>query len=344
MSQTNAFSVDSSQLDKIVAHLETNLRRNPSDKESITELIQLLDYYLPSEQGLGIYSDCQRLLSSQFRENTQLSDLLKPGELAKHYKLWVAFLESNGIPIQVAQTQMFMGQLHSVNSQTTYCTKYLQLFNNESVIPRICHDCYKVQILPLNLTTLFQVYLVLHGLELPRDNCRKCMVEAREEVPYPYKGYISCQSEDEAKYCLETFERVLRSSGISNVICGISHGCSEYGLRYPEWRYSNDGSHRLFERPESWDESESEFFAAIQHRPIPLLHYNKDGVTVCDIFVFNSWVNYAEIIGDDSWKTFHDSPASDMPKHFATRVREQSQQRKVELRELEDRYSALAHQ
>ena len=328
----------------MVARLETNLRLNPSDKDSIATLIQILDYHVPSEQGLGIYSDCQRLLSSKFRDNAELGDLLNPDELAKHYKLWVAFLESNGISIQVAQTQIFIGQIHSVNSETAYCTKYMELFKNEGVIPRICHDCYKVQILPLNVMALFQVYFVLHGLDLPRDNCRKCMVEAREEVPYPYKGYIYCHSEDEAKYCLEAFERVLRSSGVSNVIYGISHGCSEYGLRYPEWKYSKDGSHRLFARPESWDQSESEFFAAIQNWPKPMPHFNKDGVTVCDIFIFNTWVNYAEIIGDDSWKTFHDSPASDMPKPFATRVRAQSKQRMAEFRELNDRYSALAHQ
>ena len=170
------------------------------------------------------------------------------------------------------------------------------------------------------------------------------MVEVREAVPYPYKGYVYCQSEDEAKYCLEAFEQAMRSSGVSNVISGISHGCSEYGLRYPEWKYSKDGSHRLFERPKSWDESESEFFATKQNWLPPVPHYNKDGVTVCDIFVFNTWVNYAEIIGDDSWKTFHDSPASDMPEHFAARVSQQSQQRKAEFLELKNRYSALGRQ
>ena len=65
------------------------------------------------------------------------------------------------------------------------------------------------------------------------------MVEIREEVPFPYKGYVYCQSEAEAKHCLEMTERALRSSGVSNVIIGLSHGCSEYGLRYPEWKYSN---------------------------------------------------------------------------------------------------------
>jgi hypothetical protein len=344
MPQTEAVSVDSSRLDEHVARLESNLRVNPSDKRSITALIQLLDSHLPSERGLGIYSDCQRLLSSQFRENTQLSYLLEPDELSKHYRQWVAFLESNGITIQVAQTQIFAGQVHSIGSETAYCPKYMELFKSEGVIPQICHECYKVQILPLDLTTLFQVYVILHGLELPRDNCRKCMVEVREEVPYPYKGYIYCQSEDEANNCLEAVERALRSSGISNVISGISHGCSEYGLRYPDWKYSKNGSHRLFERPEPWNASESEFFATTQDWPSPPPHFNKDGVTVCDIFVFNTWVNYAEIIGDDSWKTFHESPASDIPIHFARRVRNQSEQRKAEFQELKNRHGALARQ
>ena len=162
------------------------------------------------------------------------------------------------------------------------------------------------------------------------------MIEMREAVPFPYKGYIFCESEDEANFCLEEVQKSLQAWQVSNVRCGLSHGCSEYGLKYPKFKYSSDGAHHSFERPTSWDQLESDFYAVTQKPRIERKDYNKQGITIRDMLGFRAWIDYAEIIGDESSRMFRDSPTSDKQEPFATRIRKQSQLRKAQMEELRE--------
>ena len=230
--------------------------------------------------------------------------------------------------------QLFAGRYFTIHGTPSYCFLRLELFDKKGVISRLCHNCFTVQILPLDVVALVQIYFAIRGMDLPWDNYRKCMVELREDVAYPYKGYIFCESVDEAKECLTRLRQTLSTYQISNVYCGISHGCSEYGLKYPKFKFSEDGSHQSFERPVSWDQTEAEFFS---EAPIPQsFHkdFNHKGVTLRDVIAFRTWVDYAEIIGDHSCKTFRDTTNGDKPEPFATRIKNQSRQRRAQMADL----------
>jgi hypothetical protein len=260
--------------------------------------------------------------------------------MADHYKQWQGILDSMRITSKLPIAQLFTGRFNTIQGQKYYCGLYLSLFEKEGVISKTCHDCFKVQILPLNLIGLMQIFFVLRKLKLPRDNARKCMIEIREDVPYPYKGYIFCESEDEAKDCQEELQQALRALRMSDVYCGISHGCSEYGLKYPDFKYSNDGAHRSFERPELWDQVESEFWAATEKPALAGKDYNREGISIRDVLAFCTWIDYAEIIGDDSYKMFRDKPSTSKLASFAERVKKQSQFRKAQMEELRQRLSS----
>ncbi len=163
------------------------------------------------------------------------------------------------------------------------------------------------------------------------------MIELREDIPNPYKAYIFCESEDEVKKCLNKLKHILDATGISDVYCGISHGCSEYGLKYPKFKYSDDGAHRSFERPASWDQEESEFWSVT---PLPAMAgkgNRKVGISIRDIIGYRTWIDYAEIIGDDSWTLFREAPSTNKPKIFVERVMKQAQLRNTQMKELRQR-------
>jgi hypothetical protein len=226
------------QFDRAVRELEKILLNKPDDLHVVKRLVETLDWHLPNKGGLGAYTDCQQMLSARFQEDTWINDVLNPSKVAEHYKQWQALLDSMYVKPKIPIAQLFSGGLLTIHGMSAYCKLRLSLFKIEGVISRICHDCFKVQILPLDLMALIQVYFILRGLKLPRDNTRKCMIELREKIPNPYKGYIYCESEEEAHFCLEELQQTLRAMRVSNVHCGISHGCSEYGLKYPKFKYS----------------------------------------------------------------------------------------------------------
>lgn len=322
------------QLDKTVAKLEKKLQNNPDDSLAARRLLKILDFHLPKERGRGSYSELQRLIADRCPSDSLTKTLSDPTSVARQYRKWNGFLRSASLMPQLAITQLYAGQFHSIHETLAYCGLHLSLFKENGVISRICHDCYKVQILPLDVMTFVRVYFVLRDVKLPRDNCRKCMIEMREGIKYPYKGYIYCESEDEASFCRDEFRKTLNSLGISSVYCGISHGCSEFGVRYPEFKYSNNGQHRNFNRPESWDRAEAKFFARNREAKRHRKDFNHEGITLSDLIGLKTWIDYAEIIGDEAYRQFREEPITEKPQPFAALVARQAQVRKDELREL----------
>ncbi len=324
--------------DAKIDELEKVLVNRPNNSKAARMLVSVMDYYL-SSQELGAYTNCQRMISTQYRDNDWPNDLLNRDKVGEYYKHWESLLDSMNVQPKILISQIYSGSLHTIGGKEANCKFHLAMFEQEEAISRMCHDCYKIQILPQDLTTLVQTYFILRELKLPRDNARKCMIELREEIPNPYKGYIYCESEEEANFCLDVFQQALSASGVSNVYCGISHGCSEYSIKYPEFKYSNDGTHRSFERPESWDQTETEFFSTKQMPEADRVDYNKQGLTIRDIIAFRTWIGYAEIIGDDSCTMFRDKPTT-IPEGFAERIRKQAQQRKTEREALGEKISS----
>lgn len=297
----------------------------------------ILDRYLPSESGFGAYTDCQRMLCTKFREDTWIEDVLNPYKAAEHYKNWKMFLDSKCLIPPIAIAQLFDGTSFTIHGADTHCDLRLSLFEKKNVISRFCDNCFKVQVLPPDLKAFMQIHFIFRRLELPRDNSRKCMIELREDIPHPYKAYIFCESEAEAKICLEKLKHILDTVEISNVHCAISHGCSEYGLKYPKFKYSNDGAHRSFERPAFWDQVESEFWSVTPKPASPGKGRKKVGISIRDMIGYRTWIDYAEIIGDDSWTLFREAPSTSKPRKFVERMKKQSQLRNAQMMELRQR-------
>lgn len=325
--------------DVVIKKLEQRVIDHPGDNGAAQKIIKILDYYIPSKQDIGAITNCQQEIAAQYQSISWATDLLNPEKMAQHYNEWQTHLNSMNVRPQICETQLFMGKFHYIHGEAALCNLRLSLFKEEGVISRICHDCYKVQILPQNLAAFIQIYCVMRELKLPRNNSRKCMIELREDVQYPYKGYIYCESEDEAKFCLKEFRQALQKFGVSGVLSGISHGCSEHSLKYPDFKYSNDGAHRSFDRPNSWDQSESRFYSRVKIMRRDKVDFDKKYISIRDIFGFRTWVKYAWLIGDDSCEIFLGKQAINLPEHFTTRVKNQAELRNKQMDELRNRLS-----
>jgi len=320
--------------DAYISKLEARLRAVPDDHEVIRHLVALLNTHTPDRPRPGTYGYSQEKLSRQFQDPEWAERVLRSGTESKQYRKWNAVLEETGIQSRIAITQLFAGAVHTIGGSATFCEFRMALFEKEAVIPRFCQDCFKVQAVPANLLAHVQTYLALRILKLPRDNTRKSMVEIRTDVAAPYKSYIFCESEAEAILCRDRLQQVLQQFGVTAVETRITHGCSEYGNKFPAFKYSNDGSHRSFTRPADWDAKEAEFGKANEKLKLPGAVFNKNGLSVRDIIGLSTWIDYAELIGDDTYKSFRDRPNSKKPAAFAEEIVRQSVMRKQQLEEL----------
>lgn len=160
------------------------------------------------------------------------------------------------------------------------------------------------------------------------------MIELREGVSRPYKGYIYCESELEAIDCLEILRTNLERFGLSHITSGISHGCSEYGLEYPEFKFSNDGTHRSQKQPDEWNKIEQDYFSEPFSEDGHILDFNTQEITLRDLLCYETWIKYSEIIGDETHKLFSAVPIDGKQKNFLNLAEKQACDRKAQLVEL----------
>ena len=332
--------MDDSKLEKIISTLETKLRNRPNDARLIFRLLAMLDCQSPRVTGDSPYSRCQRALSAHYHANEGSLNGLTLDIFRDNYRNWKLILDEHELNNETIVPQICEGSEIQINDTPACCGKYKDLFNKTGVVPGICFKCFKVIILPSDLFSLIHIYFVLKNSFFERNNFRKCMVELREEFNYPYKGFIYCQSEDEALYCLQKIKTELKINGLSDTICEISHGCLEYSSKYPDFSYSAEGTHRSFEQPQYWQAIETDYLTKnTPPGPRILYHGNKE-ITVRDMICFETWIRYAETIGDESYKQLvGNRPVHRNMKMFTALVAKQAAQRNAQLVELRARQS-----
>lgn len=320
--------MDYAQLER----LEKRVSLKPNDRQAIRQLVTMLEYSNLPKQHLGAYSKAQLEVTGGLKKGWQAA-LVDTGRQTAAYSGWMKALDTQNIQLAVPIAQIYVGQTITINGEHGNCGQRLNFFEETKVICGLCHECYKVQILPENLEGMFQVYFLLLNLQLPRDNARKSMIELREAVKFPYKAYIYCESIAEAKECLAIFRAAQAEFEITGVHSKISHGCSEYSMEYPAFKYS-EGAGDDFETPSDWSGIEEAYFTDIP-MPAPERPSNsKPILSLRDVFAFRTWVRFAELIGDKSCEKYGTRLGPELPQPFVKRVQGQARDRHREMVEL----------
>lgn len=317
-----------------IRELEQWLTVRPNDRQAIRQLVTALEFAPSGMTPVGPYSAAQAQLAA-LRGADWHEDLLVPDRLAERYVEWMRILSAHGLHHAVPIGQIFSGRVLTINGTFAQCGAWLAFFKDTGVIPALCHDCYKVQILPHDLNAMFQTLGLLLKLDLPGDNARKCMIELREGIDAPYKGYVYCEGPDEARACLQAFRALQAVSGVTGVSSKISHGCSEYGQKYPEFKFSDDESAPVFEPPPEWPEIERRHFRNARTSAPARRFHTRPTLSLRDVFGFCTWVRYAGLIGDPASAAFGPVRGPGFPPAFGNRVRGQAADRARQMKALQ---------
>lgn len=212
-------------------------------------------------------------------------------------------IDSHDKNLIVEETQIYRKNLVNLN-----CERHFKVFNTHNVIPNFCFSCYKIQINLLNVIDLIKLFFVFDNIKFENDNIRKCIVELRDKIQGNYKGYIYCRSLEESIKIKKKLEETLINKNLINCKIDIKHGCSEFYNSYPEFNKINFKTYKDFNYKKSWAEKEKHIdnLEPIRSDKDKKIMVNSlRGLNLSDILIIRNWLNYAFIIGDDSYKKLY---------------------------------------
>ena len=160
-----------------------------------------------------------------------------------------------------------------------------------------------------SVVNLIKLYFLFDNINLKNNNIRKCIVEIRENVGGNYKGYIYCEGLKDAKEIYKNIKNLLVNENLRDFKISIKHGCSEYSKIFPEFENINLSNEQNFKYDENWKKYEKSVDDEEPSRlKIDKKIYSRSlkGLSLSDILVINNWLNYAKIIGDNSYKKVYE--------------------------------------
>ena len=181
------------------------------------------------------------------------------------------------------------------------CTQCAALFSDFDAINKFCFDCYKILIEPRNIAELFKLLLVFERIPFARNNSRKCMIDERPYSKSSYKGFVYCRGIDEANELLDTVKHAVSENISSDIPVTIKRGCTEYGIKYPE--YADLKSTKQFNYRKEWELYE-EFVDKyyVFEGNVDCLDENGLGTDpLRELPAFQFWLRYAATKGDRSY-------------------------------------------
>ena len=210
-------------------------------------------------------------------------------------------ISDNFINLKFNYTQIYRKTKSDLN-----CNRHMKVFNTYQAIPQYCFGCYKVQIEPENLIDLIKIYLLFDNITFENLNTQKCMVETRPKIDGSYKSIVYCYSQEEAEIIKKRISKIAKKNLDKEVKLKVKRGCSEYGIKYPEYNNLNENIMKF--KPE-WKNYENLIDNNFPH----LIEDNNHppttkGVTLDDALVIQNWLKYAILIGDETCK--------DIKSHF----------------------------
>ena len=278
------------------------LKINKESSLAKKNLIYLLNFINPKKNE----NDEIVKLNNKIKE---LSKNFNFNNLHKIDKLKKILTESNNI-IDTHDKNLFLEetQIYRKNLVNLNCERHFKVFNTHNIIPNFCFSCYKIQINLLNVIDLIKLFFIFDNIKFENNNIRKCIVELRDKIEGNYKGYVYCRSLEESIKIKEELEKTLINRNLINFKIDIKHGCSEFYNSYPEFKKINFKTSNDFNYKESWAEKEKNIDSLEPIRSDKdkkIMVNSLRGLNLSDILIIRNWLNYAFIIGDDSYKKLY---------------------------------------
>ena len=308
---------------RAVEYFIKTLNINNKNINSIALIIDLLNYVIPkSSKGNYLLELNTKILD--FFEKKREPDIFKDTEIVSSINEVEERLEKENKVFSYNKTEIFRRNLVNLD-----CKRHFNVFNKFNVIPEYCFNCYKIQVNITDVFHLIKLLFLFNSNFLKNNNIRKCMVETRNKVKGNYKGFIYCSGLNEAKEVLQITRKKMKKYGIQYKIIEIKHGCTEFYNKYPNFKKINLNGSQEMVYDNSWKKFEKiiDSEKPVNNERIVKKSINK--INLSDILIIKNWLNYAEIIGDQSFEKIYTTKRTN---NFLTeRLKNQINFRKEEL-------------
>ena len=280
--------------DKAIEYFKKTLEIKPDFEIAIENLITKLAETNSIEDEENIYIKTNSKIN---RINYPYSsdELIKDSLIKKIFETSKKIIDKNFKNLTSSQTQIYRR-----NNENLNCDRHFRVFNNFKTIPKYCFSCFKVTIGIDSVLNLIKLYLIFDNINLENNNIRKCMVESRPDVKGLYKGFIYCQSLEEAKKIRKKVDKFIKKNIKSEISIEIKRGCTEFGVKYPKYKNLEN---QIMNYDHNWLKFENivdkKFPKFTVHTKI---RESKKGLNLRDILIIKNWLYLAKLIGDQSYK------------------------------------------
>ena len=285
-------------LESSLENFLTAIKLNPKLKDAHNKIISILTSFKPKNNHNHPYVFVNSMVDKinfNYNEDDFIDDFKIKNFFTKSTKIVDKYFKNLGSP----DTQIFRQ-----NSDNLNCNRHFKVFNTFNAIPEFCFGCFKIVIDLTNVLDLFKLYFVFDNLYLGLNNIRKVMIETRDNVSGTYKGLIYCKNVNEVNSIKEKLHKLLSKNIGNNFSISAKRGCTEFGIKYPQFKKISLNESEMMKYDNTWKEKEEIIDNQIynENSEKGLVYASLKGPKLSDILIMKNWLIYAKKINDNSFK------------------------------------------
>ena len=286
------------KLDEAFVAFTRSIEINPKFHEAVYNLLVLLTNYKPPKKYSNSIIETDREIR-KFNLKNNNSSIISDSKIIDLIHHSTTIMKKNNLNLRINENQIYKR-----NSINLNCGRHKKIFNEFDIIPKFCFDCYKVQVEPESIIELIKLLVVFDQIYLNKNNSRKCFVEMRPEISGFYKGLIFCSSLEEAYQIANDLEKILKKKIRPNLKAIVKRGCSEYGVKFSEYKLINKSGPQKMIYQKNWKIIEENFDSKNSKKYNESLNPTLDGLNFHDFLVIQNWIDYAKGINDQNLNEF----------------------------------------
>ncbi len=291
-------NVNLNDLERSLENFLSAIKLNPNLEDAHNKIISILTSFKPKNNHEHPYVFVNYMVDKikiNYNEDEFIEDYEIKNFFTKSIDIVDKYLKNLGSP----ETQIFRQ-----NSDNLNCDRHFKVFNTYNAIPEFCFGCFKIVIELKNVLDLFKLYFVFDNLYLGLKNIRKVMVETRDKVSGTYKGLIYCKNVNEVILIEEKLNKLLGKNIGNNFSISTKRGCTEFGIKYPEYKKISLNKSEMMKYDDTWKDKEKIIDNQIynENSEKALIYPSLKGPKLKDILIMKNWLIYAKKINDNSFK------------------------------------------